>query len=275
METSGSLLKMTTSLDDSDDSKKKSKSEVLYGLPLDDANLPLNKHVGKRISFKFSGDIFCIKCGKKTKKSFNQGFCYGCFLKAPECEECVLRPELCQAHRGIARDLEFARTHCLQKHYVYLSLTSGVKVGVTRSSQIPTRWIDQGARAAIKLARTPNRYTAGLIEVALKKHMADKTDWRKMLKDEYPEDTDLKKRKEEVMEFIPDELLEHVLKDKKVTRIDYPVQEFPEKVKSLGFDKQPEIEGVLMGIKGQYLIFDEGRVLNIRKHQGYRVKFQA
>ena len=151
---------------------------------------------GQEISMQYKGRINCLKCGRETKKSFAQGYCYPCFTTAPETEECVLRPELCRAHEGIARDMDYAKKHCLIEHVVYLSLTSGLKVGVTRNTQVPTRWIDQGAVKALELARTPNRYTAGLIEVALKSHIADKTNWRKMLSGSDPGDMDLLKEKE-------------------------------------------------------------------------------
>ena len=264
MEKSGSLLKMTTD----------HQTPVAYKLPIGKATIAINKYIGKDIKLIYGGNIFCIKCGKKTNKSYSQGFCYPCFLKAPECDPCILRPELCQAQDGIARDLEWSQSHCLQPHFVYLSITSGLKVGVTRSSQIPTRWIDQGAFQAIKLAKTPNRYLAGLIEVDLKDHLADKTDWRKMLRNEYPE-LNLKQKKDEVSDLVSDEYKQYILKEKTVIHFEYPVITYPEKVKSMSFDKEPEISGTLQGIKGQYLLFDGNRVINIRKHQGYDIVLKA
>ena len=153
---------------------------INYFLPLGDQKVAMNELIGKSLSMEFQGQIHCIKCGRKTGKSFAQGFCYPCFTTAPETEECVLRPELCRAQEGVARDMEYAKQHCLGEHVVYLSFTSGVKVGVTRHTQVPVRWIDQGAIRAIEFARTPNRYTAGLLEVAMKAHIADKTNWRKL-----------------------------------------------------------------------------------------------
>ena len=149
---------MQTSLDD----------KIQYFLPIGENKIFMNELIGRKIEFSFNGQINCIKCGRLTNKSFHQGYCFRCFRTAPETEECVLRPELCRAHEGIARDIEFAKNHCLKDHYVYLALTSGLKVGVTRKTQIPTRWIDQGATEAIIIAQTPNRYLAGVIEVNLK-----------------------------------------------------------------------------------------------------------
>ncbi len=169
---------------------------VNYMLPIGDQVIYMNDFLGKNVYLEYLGEIHCIKCGRKTSKSFSQGFCYPCFVSAPETEECVLRPELCMAHQGIARDMEYAEKNCLAEHVVYLSVTSGLKVGVTRHSQVPTRWIDQGAVQAIELSRTPNRHTAGLIEVALKEHMKDKTNWRAMLKNEILFDGDLLEEKE-------------------------------------------------------------------------------
>jgi hypothetical protein len=171
--------------------------------------------------------------------------------------------------------MDWAEKHCLQEHFVYLAISSGVKVGVTRSSQIPTRWIDQGAWQAIMLAKTPNRYTAGLIEVALKQHISDRTQWQRMLKNQLIEGVDLQEKKQEMIGHLSPELQRYESQVENITEISFPVNEYPEKVKSVGFDKYEEISGRLWGIKGQYLIFDDGRVLNIRKHNGYLVEMEV
>ena len=250
-------------------------SVIQYELPLGEELIPLNPLLGREIRLTFEGNIYCVACGVKTKKSYNQGFCYPCFISHPACAPCVIRPELCEAHKGIARDMDWAREHCLKDHYVYLSLTSNVKVGVTRKVQIPYRWIDQGAVQAIKLARTPNRYLAGVLEVRLKKFFADRTDWRKMLRNDYPTELKLPEEKKKAIEALTESQREYVLKERKVTRLQYPVEAYPEKVKSVGFDKVPKIQGKLVGIKGQYLIFENNEVLNIRKHAGYEISFQS
>lgn len=260
----GNIFKMRTELSDA----------ILYYLPIGDKEIKMNPYIGKKISLTFSKQINCIKCGSVTKKSFAQGFCYPCFASAPETEECVLKPELCQAQEGIARDMEWAEGHCLQDHYVYLAVSSAVKVGVTRATQIPTRWIDQGASAAIKLAKTPNRYLAGTIEVALKEYLTDKTNWRKMLKNEIIE-ADLVDEKYQMLELLPNDMQEFASEDDTVTELPFPVLEFPTKVTSVSFDKKEIIEGTLVGIKGQYLIFSDNTVLNIRKHNGYMLEFNG
>ena len=265
MQYNGTLLKMETKL----------ANPVEYELPIGDELVYMNNLIGKYIALKWLKEIYCVACGRKTNKSFSQGFCYPCFLNAPETSECIFRPELCQAQNGIARDMDWAEYHCLQNHFVYLAISSGVKVGVTRSGQIPARWIDQGAWQAIKLAQTPNRYTAGLIEVALKAYISDRTNWQRMLKNQLIEGVDLKEKKKEMIAHLSPELQDYESGENEITEINYPVNEYPEKVKSLSFDKLEEIFGRLWGIKGQYLIFDDGTVLNVRKHTGYLVELEV
>ena len=262
MELQGTLLKMTSKLSD----------VVQYSLPIGDTEIELNPLIGKKITLTYLNEIYCIGCGTKTYKSFSQGFCYNCLRNHPATDECIFNPEKCRAQDGISRNQEWAEKHCLQDHYVYLAVSSGLKVGVTRSTQIPTRWIDQGAWKAIKLALTPNRYTAGLIEVELKEHFADKTNWQRMLKNVVNTDVDLLEEKERAWEFLSPDLQQFVIEDDEITELTFPVNEYPKKVKSLSFDKIPVIEGTLTGIKGQYLIFDNINVLNIRKHGGYLVR---
>ncbi len=244
---------------------------VNYVLNLGTDDIAMNELLGRRVAFEYLDTIHCIKCGKITRKSFAQGFCYPCFSTAPETSECILRPELCQAQEGVSRDMRWSEQHCLQDHIVYLALSSGLKVGVTRSTQVPTRWIDQGAWKAIPFARTPNRHLAGRIEVALKEHMSDKTNWRNMLTNKVDREIDLEQEKSRASSLLSDEYTEFIIPGNEVTEIKYPVIEYPEKVKSVGFDKMRNIEGELSGIKGQYLIFSDGTVLNIRKHGGYMV----
>jgi len=265
MHYSGTLLKMETKLNNS----------VEYELPISDELVFMNPLIGKYIIFKWNKEIYCIGCGRKTNKSFAQGYCYPCLMSAPETSECILRPQLCQAHEGIARDMDWAQHHCLQDHFVYLAISSGVKVGVTRSAQIPTRWMDQGAWQAIKLAKTPNRYTAGMIEIELKEHISDRTQWQRMLKNQLIEGVNLLEKKKEMLAHLSKKLQKYEYDDNKITEITYPVEEYPEKVKSLSFDKFVEIAGRLWGIKGQYLIFDDGTVLNMRKHAGYLVTLEV
>ena len=258
----GTLIKMKTELGE----------EVHYLLSMGDESVHMNDFLGEKLKMEFLGEINCIRCGKQTKKSFAQGYCYPCFTSAPETSECVLRPELCLAHEGISRDMDWSQQHCLQDHIVYLAISSGLKVGVTRSNQVPTRMIDQGAWKTIRLARTPNRYTAGLIEVILKEYMDDKTNWRKMLTNQMDTGIDLPAEKSRAAALLPEDLRKYLIPGDEIMEIYYPVLHYPEKVKNLSFDKETIVEGTLSGIKGQYLLFNDGNVLNIRKHNGYLVE---
>jgi hypothetical protein len=248
-------------------------SPIVYTLNLEE-NVRFNDLIGKNIKFSFLDKIICRSCAKETKKSFNQGFCYTCFLNAPESADCIIRPELCRAHLGQGRDVEWEEKNHNQDHVVYLAASDVVKVGVTRSTQMPTRWIDQGANSAIILAETPNRYLAGVLEMELKNHFSDKTNWQKMLKNDIDESIDLVHEKWSLESVLPSDLTQYFSENDEIFEFNYPVSNYPEKIKSLSFDKETVIEGVLVGIKGQYLIFEGGRVLNLRKHTSYLVELE-
>ena len=243
--------------------------DIQYHLPIGDDYVFLNSLIGKTVSIQFQQKILCIGCGRVTRKSFFQGYCYPCFQSSPETSPCIIRPELCRAHEGIGRDMDWETKHHLQPHYVYLSLTSHLKVGVTRDCQVPTRWIDQGATAAIIVAETPNRYLAGCIEVALKAHYSDRTSWQAMLKSEPQDGFDLHAEKRRCVSLLDPSYHGYCERDDAVMTFSYPVQAYPTKITSLNLDKQPLIEGQLTGIKGQYLYFDQGTVFNVRKFGGY------
>lgn len=249
----------------------KHENPVQYFLP--DGSL-LNDRIGSEVYLEFKGQIYCKKCSNSTPKSFGEGFCYPCFLSAPEASPCILHPELCEAHLGKGRDLEYEEKHHNQPHYVYLAATDQVKVGVTRTTQMPTRWIDQGAREAIILSETPNRYLAGVIEVALKDSYSDKTNWQNMLRDIQENEIDLITEKWEILELLPEDLGQYFTEDDTVLKFNYPVLSYPEKVASLTLDKEPHIRGTLTGIRGQYLYFDHYLVLNVRRHTGYEVDWK-
>ena len=262
MELKDNLIKMRTEY----------TSPVSYFLSRGNEEIFMNSLINREINIEFTGIINCIACGRKTKKAFGQGFCYPCFMNSPLNSECILKPELCQAHEKGGRDPEWEETNHNKPHYVYLALTSGVKVGVTREDQIPTRWIDQGAWKALKFAFTPYRKIAGLIEVNLKKHMADKTNWQKMLKNEMDYSMDILIEKEKAAKLLDNEFIEYLLPgENEVYTFEYPVLNYPEKVYSINLDKDPLIQGRLSGIRGQYLIFEDSRVVNIRKFSGYEI----
>ena len=251
--------------------------EVNYFLPLFDNLNPseeifMNELIGQTISISYSGSINCVVSGKRIKKTYGDGMSYDAFKSSPLAVESIIRPELSKIHEGIAlRDYEWEMKHHLQPHYVYLSKTAGIKVGVTRTTQIPTRWIDQGAVEALIIAETPYRQAAGLIEIALKNHISDRTNWRKMLQNNLVDD-DLYEVREKLIPFIDAELSQYVKKSETISQINFPVIKYPEKVKSVGLDKNPLIEEKLVGIKGQYLLFDNDTVFNMRKHTGYLIE---
>ncbi|MDH5181267.1 MAG: DUF2797 domain-containing protein [Gammaproteobacteria bacterium] len=270
MSTTGNLLKMHTSL----------AVPVEYQLPVGDTLLPLNDLIGNKLTLEYTGEINCIHCGRKSNKSFSQGYCFPCFKSLAQCDMCIVKPETCHFHAGTCREPDWAQDHCMQPHFVYLANSSGIKVGITRGSQIPTRWIDQGASSAMPIFKAKDRLTSGKLEMALKQHVADKTDWRKMLKGE-PDSMDLAARRDEIVNATTKELKQlekelgcdafEFLPAERQQAIVYPVQHYPLKVTAHNLDKTPKVSGVLQGIKGQYLIFDNG-VMNIRKYGGYKVK---
>lgn len=245
---------------------------IHYQLYTEEGLILLNDFIGKEISIEFSGNIFCKSCGRQTKKSFSQGFCYPCFRSAPEASPCIIRPELCEAHLNKGRDVEWEQTYHNQPHVVYLAASSAIKVGVTQAANIPTRWIDQGASSAVVIARTPHRQLAGMIEVELKNHFTDKTHWQKMLRNEVLQEVDFQESFTTAHNSIPDELKDYLFLDTAPFKGRYPVVEYPQKVVSFNQEKTPSISGLLNGIKGQYLIFDASKVINIRKYQGYEVQ---
>ncbi len=248
-------------------------SPIQYYLDLESDVILMNQLIGKTISLEKIGSQ-CLNC-KQEAPIFRQGFCKKCFFEIPSAGEWIMRPELSQAHLGIQdRDLEYEKRIQLQPHLVYLAVSSGLKVGVTRSSQIPTRWIDQGAHLAIPIVETPNRYLAGVTEVALKEHYNDKTNWRLMLQNSGP-DLNLEAEKERCLEWIPKDVKPYILHNIKTpTTLNFPVLNYPEKVSSLNLDKLISFQGQLTGIKGQYLIFEDQTVFNIRGNEGLVVKIQ-
>ena len=257
----GNLHKMTTAF----------AEPIQYSLSLGNDTICLNDLLDRKMKIQFEGRINCVACGRTTKKAFGQGFCYPCFRDAPENAECIVRPELCEGHLGKGRDPEWEKKYHVQPHVVYLALSSGLKVGITRKTQVPTRWIDQGASSAILLAEVPYRRLAGEIEVALKEHFNDKTNWQRMLKDEVIK-ADLETSRNEAIAHLPEELQQYALTQSSVWNLMFPKLDTPQKVKSIRLEKQPVLEGILTGIKGQYLIFDNQQVMNVRNHAGYFIR---
>ncbi len=256
---------------------------VNYRLPIGDDEIALNDLIGTRVRLNYAGVITCMHCGRKTSKSFNQGFCYPCFQRLAQCDSCIVSPEKCHFDAGTCRESDWAQQHCMQPHVVYLANSSGLKVGITRGTQIPTRWIDQGAVQALPILGVQTRQQSGLVETLFKQHVADKTNWRAMLKGQTTK-IDLLAERDRLLSACAQPLAElqqrfgiqaiQVLPDAEAIAIDYPVREYPSKITSLDLEKTPQIEGRLLGIKGQYLMLETG-VINIRKYGAYHVSFST
>lgn len=262
MKFTGQILKMITQND----------KPIQYFLNLSGDLLHMNQCIGKKLNLRHVG-YQCVNCGS-DEKVYRMGFCKKCFFESPYASETIIRPELSTAHLGIAeRDLAVEESIQLQPHIVYLAYTGDVKVGVTRVSQVPTRWIDQGATFALCIAKTENRYEAGMIEVAMKEHLSDKTNWRKMLEDHREDKLDLADFREKVKNYFPDDFKKFFSEEDAVVALDYPYQA-PEKINSFTLDKKPIYDGVLQGIKGQYLSFEGGDFINLRGHEGYVVELE-
>lgn len=247
---------------------------IQYYLAFKNSFLNFNQLLNKEISIEFNG-YECLHCGKE-KKIFRQGFCYDCFMSSAQVGDWIMRPELSKAHLGIEdRDLAYEQKVQLQPHVVYLAVASDVKVGVTRKTQIPTRWIDQGASYAIPIVEVPNRYLAGITEVHLKGLFTDKTNWRKMLQNEIMA-VDLMELIQKTQKELPEEIIPYFNNtNHEIINLEYPVEQYPSKVSSLNLDKTPIYIGKLIGIKGQYLIFEDNTVFNIRTFEGYKVKINV
>jgi len=257
------------------------ESTVQYELPLSDQRIALNPLLGKAIKLTFTGNIRCVHCSRTIKKSFNQGYCYPCFISLAQCDMCIMKPETCHYEAGTCREPSWGEEFCFKPHIVYLANSSGIKVGITRQTQIPTRWIDQGAVQALPIFKVQSRYMAGLIEIAIAKHVSDKTSWQQMLKN-HVDPLDLADKRDELVSKCDVELTEIIkrfglqaiefLVDESSVDICFPVDTYPVKIKSFNLDKNPEVSGILQGVKGQYLLLDTG-VINIRKFSGYEVEF--
>jgi hypothetical protein len=268
----GTLSKMKSSLE----------GTVQYRLPVGEELVELNQYLEKPLTLRHTGNIFCSACGKKTKKSYSQGHCFVCMRKLASCDMCIMKPETCHYDAGTCREPSWGEENCMIDHFVYLSNTSSLKVGITRHNQIPTRWIDQGATQGLPIFKVKTRHISGLIEIELAKQIADKTNWRTLLKQD-GEPIDLPQQFSTLLPLVEDKISEikaqfgedaiEIL-DESITPIAYPVNEHPTKITSHNFDKNPEVSGVLKGIKGQYLIFDTG-VINIRKFSSYEIEVEV
>ncbi len=250
-----------------------------YAFRLGDTEVPVNPLIGTKLRLEFLGEIYCSHCGRKTKKSFSQGYCYPCMTKLAQCDVCIMSPERCHYDAGTCRDPSWGEQFCMTDHVVYLANSSGVKVGITRGTQLPTRWLDQGASQALPIVRVATRQQSGFVEDLFRSQVADRTNWRALLKSN-AEPVDLAAVRDQLFDSCAEGLnslqerfgLQAVqpLHSVEPIEICYPVEQYPSKIVSFNLDKDPIVEGTLMGIKGQYLIFDTG-VINIRKYTAYQL----
>lgn len=258
----GQILKMITQIG----------NPIQYYLSLSNDLLSVNQLLNRKIKIKHVG-YQCVNCGSE-EKIYRMGFCKKCFFESPYASETIIRPELSRAHLGEEeRDLEVEKQIQLQPHIVYLAYTGDVKVGVTRVSQIPTRWIDQGATFALPIAKTENRYEAGMIEVAIKEHLPDKTNYKKMLEDDFEGELDLADFRNRIQQYFPENFENFYRENEEIIRLDYPYENNG-KITAFTLDKYPEFERILTGIKGQYICFDDGKVMNVRSHEGYVIEME-
>lgn len=269
----GCLSKMAAALPGRQD------QPVVYHLRAGEHRVALNERIGEPLSLRWTGAIACTHCGRATKKSFAQGHCYPCFKRLAQCDTCIMKPETCHFFQGTCREPEWGERHCFQPHIVYLANSSGLKVGITRKTQMPTRWLDQGAIQALPILEVDTRQQSGFVEMLFKEQVADRTNWRAMLKGDV-ETMDLSAERDRLLTLLADGLNQlretHGsdairLLEQPAQHFHYPVSVFPKKVVSHNFDKQPLVEGVLQGVKGQYLILDSG-VINLRKFTGYEIQ---
>lgn len=273
MQVSGNISKMSVTADE--------HGNVEYLLGFSEQSVDMNSLIGQEIQMSWQQEINCMNCNRKTKKSFSQGYCFPCMQKLARCDTCIIKPELCHYDQGTCREPQWGEANCLNSHFVYLSNTGAIKVGITRfaDNTISSRWIDQGATQAVAILRVQNRLISGLAEKAIGQYVGDKTNWRTMLKGQIPE-LDLVQKRDELLQLAHEDLeeiseeyglqaIEYL--DLPPVVIQYPVEQYPTKIKSINLDKEPVFSGTLMGIKGQYLMLDGDRVINMRKYSGYNM----
>lgn len=242
---------------------------VQYSLKLDKTELPCNEWIGQQLEIKFLDEIRCIHCNRKIKKTYNSGYCYPCFIDLAENDLCIVKPHECHFSQGTCRNEQFAHTYCMVPHYVYLSISSGVKVGLTRKGNQLKRWVDQGAIQAIPIAELPTRQMAGELEFELTQHVRDKTDWRKMLKDQ-TDLVELLETRDELFPLVTQRFQPFLIHDAIISEFQHPKINSPDKIKTYDLSKTPIIKDRLIGIKGNYFIFEHA-VINMRKFSGYKV----
>ncbi|MGI9326520.1 MAG: DUF2797 domain-containing protein [Pseudomonadales bacterium] len=232
----------------------------------------LRSRIGQRMRFTYAGKIHCCHCGRISKRSFSQGYCYPCFKKLARCDLCIMSPTRCHFDAGTCREPEWAQGFCFAPHSVYLANSSGLKVGITGSGREPTRWVDQGAAQALVLLHCATRQLAGTLEAALAEHISDRTHWRKLLSGDAPalDLPDLADQALKRLGALPEGAQAVIPRP---IEINYPISRYGP-VKTINLEKSPLFESTLLGVKGQYLLFEDG-VLNVRRHTAFAVSYAS
>ncbi len=252
----------------------KSKEPAKTPAQISRSEFSLNSLLGKKIVIKFSGEIRCIECGRITSKSFQQGNCYPCFMKLAKNDLCILKPETCHFHLGTCRAPEWGKSNCFKPHKVYLSNTSGLKVGISKENPVTNRWVDQGAMFGIEFFDVGSRKDAGIIESEISKFISDKTAWQKMVSMD-SEKINLAQKRQEIFQMVKEKIgnIQNTFLTNDEIAITYPILKYPSKKTAYKPNELKPIEDTLVGIKGQYLLFENG-VFNIRSNSGNFASFE-
>lgn len=251
---------------------------VRYRIELDEGDershaLGLNSLLGGSLQITFTQSISCCYCGAGTPRSYGGGYCYDCFRTLARCDLCVVSPDRCHFAAGTCREPQWGQAFCMQPHVVYLANSSGPKVGITRQGGELTRWIDQGARQGLVVATADTRRQAGLLEVAIARQINDRTDWRALLhRDTRPIDLPALRDSLRPRTALPAGTA--WVEDGIVQTVVFPVAAYPRRLVQLDFESGGALGGRLLGIKGQYLLFEHG-AFNVRRYRGYHVRLEA
>ena len=245
---------------------------VEYALLLDEQRISLSAQVGQSIRLKFLGQSTCGNCHVSVNKLEGGGYCKNCFFSLARCDRCFVSPERCHFAQGTCREPQWGESYCMQPHVVYLANSSGPKVGITRADRNFYRWLSQGAVQGMVIAHAKTRRDAGLLEVAIKSKVSDKTNWRRMVSMQ-PQNLDLLQLARQLQSAI--ELPEGTQWVSAMIGHDlaYPIQSHAPAQRLIISETNPELLDNLHGIKGQYLLLSQG-AFNVAAHGGMTVEVE-
>lgn len=238
--------------------------------------LDVNALLGRVLDIEYLEHIACCHCGRRTRKSFAQGYCYPCFRSLARCDLCVVSPDRCHYAAGTCREPEWGESFCMQPHLVYLANSTGPKVGITRRGAERGRWLDQGATQGLVIMEAPTRHLAGLAEVAVGRYLTDRTDWRALVRGD-AEPVDLPLLRDRLRRLDADDpLVDDQVRwapDYAPLALSYPILRYPSRIRRFRLERDRRVRATLVGVKGQFLLFDQG-VLNVRQHTGFHVRLR-